>query len=76
MGSSVVGKLTNVVVPLNSCFCLAHFGVMSEERSGTPSAAARGALWCHAVGKRKGISVICFVWSFGNALRLYVNGLP
>ena len=26
-----------------------------QERSGTTSAAARGALWCHALGKRKGI---------------------
>ena len=28
----------------------------------------------HALGKRKGIW--CLVWSFGNALCLYVNGLP
>ena len=34
----------------------------------------RDALWCHALGKRKGIW--CLVWSFGNALCLYVNGLP
>ena len=25
-----------------------------QERSGTTSAAARGALWCHALGKRNG----------------------
>ena len=74
MGSSVVGRLTNVVVPLDSWFCPAHFSPMSQERSGTISAAARDALWCHALGKRKGIW--CLVWSFGNALCLYVNGLP
>ena len=49
MGSSVVGRLTNVVVPFNSRFCLAHFGLMSQERSGSTSAAARDALWCHAL---------------------------
>ena len=26
-----------------------------QERSGTTSASARDALWCHALGKRKGI---------------------
>ena len=55
MGSSVVGRLTNVAVSLNSWFCPVHFGPMSQERSGTTSAAARGALWCHALGKKKGI---------------------
>ena len=55
MGSSVVGRLTNVAVPLNSWFCPALFGLMSQERSETTSAAARDALWCHALGKRKGI---------------------
>ena len=45
-----------------------------QEKSGTTSAAARGALRCHALGKRKGIW--CLVRSFGNALCLYVNGLP
>ena len=54
MGSSVVGRLTNVVVPFNSWFGPAHFDLMSQERSGTTSAAARDALWCHALGKRKG----------------------
>ena len=43
-----------------------------QERSGTAS--ATGALWYHALGKREGIW--CLVWSFGNALCLYVNGLP
>ena len=51
MGSSVVGRLTNVALPVNSWFGPAHFGLMSQERSGTTS--ARGALWCHALGKRK-----------------------
>ena len=75
MGSSVVGRLTNVVISLrNSRFGPAHFDLMSQERSGTTSAAARDALWCHALGKRKGIW--CLVWSFSNALCLYVNGLP
>ena len=74
MGSSVVGRLTSVVVPFNSWFFQAHFGLMSQERSGATSASTRGALWCHALGKRKGIW--CLVWSFGNALCLYVNGLP
>ena len=55
MGSSVVGRLTNVVVPLNSWFGPAHFGLMSQEKWETTSAAARDALWCHALGKRKGI---------------------
>ncbi len=55
MGSSVVGRLTNVVVPFNSWFFQAHFGLMSQERSGTTSASTRGALWCHALGKGKGI---------------------
>ena len=45
MGSSVgqapLGRLTNVVVPLSSWFCPAHFGLMPQERSGTTSAAAR-----------------------------------
>ena len=36
-------RLTNVVVPLNSWFCPAHFGLMSQEGSGTTSAAARDA---------------------------------
>ena len=45
-----------------------------QEKSGTTSAAERDALWCHALGKRKGIW--CLLWSFGNALCLYVNGLP
>ena len=40
-----------------------------QERSGTTSASARGALWCYALGKRKGIW--CLVWSFSNALCLY-----
>ena len=53
MGSPVVGRLTNVVVPVKSWFFPAHFGLKSQERSGTTSAAARGALWCHALGKRK-----------------------
>ena len=75
MGSSVVGRLTNVVVSLrNSWFGPAHFDLMSQERSGATSASARDALWCHALGKGKGIW--CLVWSFGNALCLYVNGLP
>ena len=55
MGSSVVGRLTNVVVPLNSWFYPAHFSPMSQERPGTISASTRDALWCHALGKRKGI---------------------
>ena len=55
MGSSVVGRLTNVVVPFNSWFCPAQFGLMSQERSGATSASARDALWCHALGKGKGI---------------------
>ena len=50
----VVGRLTNIVVPLSSWFCPAHFGLMSQERSGTTSAAVRDALWCHALGKRTG----------------------
>ena len=74
MGSSVVGRLTNVALPVNSWFGPAHFGLMSQERSGATSASTRGALWCHALGKRKGIW--CLVWSFGNALCLYANGLP
>ena len=74
MGSPVVGRLTNVALPLNSWFFPAHFGLLSQERSGTTSASARDALWYHALGKRKGIW--CLVWSFGNALCLYVNGLP
>ena len=45
-----------------------------QEKSGTTSPVERYALWCHALGKRKGIW--CLVWSFGNALCLYVNGLP
>ena len=53
MISSVVGRLTNVVVPFNSWFGPALFGLMSQERSGTTSASARDALWCHALGKRK-----------------------
>ena len=73
-GTSVVGRLTNVVVPVSSWFCPSHFGLMSQERSGTTSVSARDALWCHALGKRKGIWWL--VWSFGNALCLYVNGLP
>ena len=74
MGSSVVGRLTNIAIPVNSWVCPSHFGLMSQERSGTTSASARDALWCHALGKRKGMW--CLVWSFGNALCLYVNGLP
>ena len=82
IGSSVVGRLTNVAVPLNSWFCPAHFGLMFQERSETTSAAAAettsdvDARWYHiyALGKRKGIWRL--VWSFGNALCLYVNGLP
>ena len=54
-GSSVVGRLTSVVVPFNSWFGPAHFDLMSQERSGATSASTRGALWCHALGKRKGI---------------------
>ena len=83
MGSSIVGRLTNVVVPLSSWLYPAHFGLMSwrrfmmiwatkamrapwsyrglvstgppcTERSGTTSAAASDALWCHALGKRRG----------------------
>ena len=54
-GSSVVGRLTRVVVPFNSWFGPAHFDLMSQERSGATSASTRGALWCHALGKRKGI---------------------
>ena len=54
-GSSVVGRLTSVVVPFNSWFGPAHFKLMSQERSGATSASTRGALWCHALGKRKGI---------------------
>ena len=50
-GSSVGGRLTSVVVPFNSWFGPALFGLMSQERSGTTS--TRGALWCHALGKRK-----------------------
>ena len=73
MESSVVGRLTNVVVPLNSWFGPAHFDLMSQERSGATSASARDAPWCHALGRRKGIYL---VWSFGNALCLCVNGLP
>ena len=30
MGSSVVGRLTNIVVPVNSWFCPAQFGPMSK----------------------------------------------
>ena len=74
MGSSVVGRLTNVVVPVSNWFFPAHCGLMSQERSGATPASTRGALWCHALGKRKGIW--CLVWSFGSALCWYVNGLP
>ena len=34
MGSSVVGRLTNVVVPLNSWFCPARLGLMSKRSQG------------------------------------------
>ena len=45
MGSSVMGRLTNVVVSLwNSWFGPAHFDLMSQERSGATSASTRGAL--------------------------------
>ena len=56
MGSSVVDRLTNVVVSLrNSWFGPAHFDLMFQERSGATSASARDALWYHALGKGKGI---------------------
>ena len=62
MGSPIMGRLTNIVVPVNSWFFPAHFGLTSQERSGATSASARDALWCHAFGKGKGIW--CLVWSF------------
>ena len=49
-----VGLSLAVLVSLrNSWFGPAHFDLMSQERSGTTSASARDALWCHALRKRK-----------------------
>ena len=53
MGSSVVGRLTNVALPFNCWFFPAHFS-LTQERSGATSASARDALWCHALGKKEG----------------------
>ena len=53
MGSSFVGRLTNVV-PFNSWFCPAHFGLMSQERSGTTSASCERCTVVPCFRKKEG----------------------